>query len=221
MRHGTNPIMTLLDCSKAFDMCKYSIMFNKLLAKGLPAVVVRVLIVVYEKQFAWVRWGGAKSEVFPIVNGTRHGSVLSPTLFSIYMDEILVNLRKLGVGCYVGEVFMGAIGYADDLVLLAPSRTAMQMMLQVCEEFGARNNLLFSTDTDPDKSKTKCVFMCGKKKTVKPLPLYLYGRELPWVKTATHLGVELCEDGTMNSDIKHKTAAFIPRSLECSQSVLL
>ena len=74
--------------------------------------------------------------------------------------------------------------------------------------------MLFSTDTDPSKSKTKCVFMCGKKKTVKPLPLYLYGRELPWVKTATHLGVELCEDGTMNSDIKHKTAAFISRSLE-------
>ena len=124
MRHGTNPIMTLLDCSKAFDMCKYSIMFNKLLAKGLPAVVVRVLIVVYEKQFAWVRWGEAKSEVFPIVNGTRQGSVLSPTLFSIYMDEILVNLRKLGVGCYVGEVFMGAISYADDLLLLAPSSMA-------------------------------------------------------------------------------------------------
>ena len=71
------------------------------------------------------------------------------------MDEILVNLRKLSVGCYVGEVFMGAIGYADDLVLLAPFRTAMQMMLQVCVEFGARNNLLFSTDTDPNKSKTK------------------------------------------------------------------
>ena len=52
------------------------------------------------------------------------------------------------------------------------------MMLQVCEEFGARNNLLFSTDTDTNKSKNKCVFMCGKKKTVKPLPLYLYGREL-------------------------------------------
>ena len=67
--------------------------------------------------------------MFPIVNGTRQGSVLSPALFSIYMDEILLNLRNLGVGCYVGEVFMGAMWYADDLVLLAPSRTAMQMML--------------------------------------------------------------------------------------------
>ena len=103
------------------------------LKKGLPAVVVRTLITVYEQQYAWVRWGRAKSEMFPIVNGTRQGSVLSPTLFAIYMDEILVTLRNLGVGCYVGEVFMGAMGYADDLVMLAPSRTAMQLMLTACE----------------------------------------------------------------------------------------
>ena len=110
MRNGTQPIMTLLDCSKAFDMVKYNILFTKLLDKGLPAVVVRAIIVVYEKQFAWVRWGRARSEMFPIVNGTRQGSVLSPALFSIYMDEILLNLRNLRVGCYIGEVFMGVYG---------------------------------------------------------------------------------------------------------------
>ena len=214
MRNGSNPIMTLLDCSKAFDMVKYSILFNKLLDKGLPAVVVRSIIVVYEKQYAWVRWGNARSEIFPIVNGTRQGSVLSPALFSIYMDEILEILRDLGVGCYVGEIFMGAMGYADDLVLLAPTRTGMQMMLQACEEFGTRNNLQFSTDPDARKSKTKCVYMCGKKKVAKPAPLRLYGRDLPFVRTATHLGNELCEDGSMDMDTKVKTAAFITRSLE-------
>lgn len=94
-------------------MCKYSILFTKLLEKGLPAVVVRTLIVVYEKQYAWVRWGGARSQqMFSIVNGTRQGSVLSPALFAVYMDEILIKLRNLGVGCYVGGVFMGALGYA-------------------------------------------------------------------------------------------------------------
>ena len=49
---------------------------------------------------------------------------------------------------------MGAMGYADDLVLLAPTRTAMELMLKACEEFGKRNNLQFSTDPDPAKSKT-------------------------------------------------------------------
>ena len=213
MRNGTSPIVTLLDCSKAFDMVRYDILFRKLLDKGLPAVVVQVIIVVYERQYAWVRWDKGRSNMFSIVNGTRQGSVLSPALFSLYMDEILETLRSLGVGCYVGEVFMGAMGYADDLVLIAPSRTAMQMMLQACEDFGSRNNLLFSTDPDPSKSKTKCLFMSGKKRQHRPAPLSLYGRDLPFVSTATHLGNVLSQDGSMETDVREKTAGFITRSL--------
>ena len=204
MRHGTNPIVTLLDCSKAFDMCKYNILFSKLLDRGLPAIVVRTLVTVYEKQCAWVRWGSAKSDVFPIVNGTKQGSVLSPTIFSVYVDDLLIELRKLGVGCYVGDIFMGAFGYADDLVLLAPSREAMQLMLNTCQDHASRHNLLFSTDPNPNKSKSKCIFMSSSKSSVKPVPHKLYGVSSPWVQTATHLGNELCEDGTMNTDIRKK-----------------
>ena len=69
IRHGSSPIVTLLDCSKAFDMCKYDIMFTKLLDKGLPAIVVRSLVYVYEYQYAWVKWGTSQSNVFPIING--------------------------------------------------------------------------------------------------------------------------------------------------------
>ena len=50
--------------------------------------------------------------------------------------------------------------YADDLVLLAPSRSAMKSMLRTCEEFADLHNLKFSTDPEPAKSKTKCIFMC-------------------------------------------------------------
>ena len=47
-------------------------------------------------------------------------------------------------------------------------------------------------------SKTKCIFICGNKKNlVKPAPLTLCGRDLPWVRSATHLGHELHESGMM------------------------
>ena len=120
LRGGTNPIMTLLDCTKAFDMCRYDLLFLKLLDR-LPAIVIRTLIFVYQEQYAWVRWGKATSSSFPILNGTRQGSVLSPALFAVYMDELLVELRGLGVGCYVADMFMGAVGYCDDILLLAPT----------------------------------------------------------------------------------------------------
>ena len=155
----------------------------------MPAIVVRVIIRVYEDQYAWVKWGGTRSSLFSIVNGTRQGSILSPSLFALYVDELLVELRKLGVGCRVAGVFMGAVGFCDDILLLAPTRDAMQLMLNTCQQFATRNNLKFSTDPNPEKSKTKCIFVRGlSKREDKPANLYLDGKELPWVESAAHLG---------------------------------
>ena len=39
-------------------------------------------------------WNGTKSDYFNILNGTRQGSVLSPTLFSVYIDDLLQELRR-------------------------------------------------------------------------------------------------------------------------------
>ena len=79
---------------------------------------------------------------------------------------------------------MGAAGYADDLVLLAPSRETMAKMLEVCEEYAGKHNLVFSTDTNPKKSKSKCVFMLGKLGNnvplITPVNLQLEDRALPW-----------------------------------------
>ena len=97
--------MTLMDCTKAFDMCKFSTLFNRLLEKDLPPVVVRTLATVYQDQVAWVKWGGSRSTQFRITNGTRQGSVLSPVLFLVYIDLLLQELRALGVGCHLAGVY--------------------------------------------------------------------------------------------------------------------
>ena len=219
LRNGSHPILTVLDCSKAFDTCKFSILFNKLLDAGLPPVVIRVLMYVYQEQFAWVRWGDTRSERFSIINGTRQGSMISPALWSIYLDLLIKELRDLGVGCHVGGLYMGVVVYADDVLLMAPTRGAMQAMLDKCEQYASDHNILFSTDPDPAKSKTKCIFVCGaQKKLAKPAPLSLCGRELPWVSSATHLGHELSETGTMEQDVKEKRAIFISKSVEIRET---
>ena len=91
------------------------------------------------------------------------------------MDEIFQKLRKLGVGSHLGKLFCGAVGYCDDLLLLAPSRSAMmELMLKACEEYALENNLEFSTDPDPKKSKSMCIYMHGSlKKGQLPLNLSL------------------------------------------------
>ena len=205
----------LLDCSKAFDKCRFDLLFDKLLKRGVPAVVVRCLIFMYEEQTGCVKLAGKKSSTFRITNGTRQGSVLSPALFSVYLDDLLQELRDLGLGCHIGGWWMGACGYADDLILMAPVRSVLQEMLTVCQEYGRRHNLVFSTDPNPAKSKTKCVYFCGRvKDVVYPPPVKLDGKYLPWVVTAEHLGHTLHQLVSMDQDCRIKRTKFIDRTNE-------
>ena len=76
-------------------------------------------------------------------------------------------------------------------------------------------NLVFSTDPNPVKSKSKCIFMCGSVRNVQyPAALQLYGVDLPWVQTATHLGHELHQLCNMDYDVKTKRAQFIANSTD-------
>ena len=90
-------ITVTLDCSKAFDKCKFDKLFGKLIDRNVPAIVVRALIFTYEEQTGCVKLAGHRSDTFPIRNGTRQGSVASPAFFSVYLDGILSALRKLNL----------------------------------------------------------------------------------------------------------------------------
>ena len=96
LRNGTNPIVTVLDCTKAFDLCKFSILFNRISEAGVPPIIVRVLMNMYEEQHGWVRWGSVKSDTFRISNGTRQGAVLSPAFWAIYCDR---GVKAAGCWC--------------------------------------------------------------------------------------------------------------------------
>ena len=120
LRNGTNPIVTVLNCTKAFDLCKFSILFSRILDKDVPPIVVRCLMFMYTDQHGWFKWGKANSEKFCIKNGTQQGAILSPVFWAIYCDFRIKDLRVLGVGAHVGGIFMGVPCYADDVVMIAP-----------------------------------------------------------------------------------------------------
>ena len=47
----------------------------------------------------------------------------------VTIDDLLCSAADLGVGCMMGEFFVGILAYADDIVLLAPTANAMRVML--------------------------------------------------------------------------------------------
>jgi len=80
-----------------------------------------MLINMYLTQFGKIFWAGILSSQFPIFNGVRQGGVLSPLLSCVYIDNLLVRLSESGVRCYLGNNFVGALAYADDVVLVCPT----------------------------------------------------------------------------------------------------
>ena len=53
-------------------------------------------------------------------------------------------LKDSKVGCYVGRLCVAAVAYADDIVLLAPSVGAMRVLLNVCDEFAFKYDVVFN-----------------------------------------------------------------------------
>ena len=58
--------------------------------------------------------------------------MLSPVFFTVFIDELLHQLEQLGVVCFWKHYFVGAVCYADDIALLAPSPSTFKLMLKTC-----------------------------------------------------------------------------------------
>ena len=120
--------------------------------KSMPSLLVRLLLNMYEKQQVCTEWNGVFSSLsFSVQNGVRQGGVLSPILFTLYMDVLLKRLESSGIGCHIGNHYTGAVAYADDLTLLCPSRMGLQKMLHICEDYGRDYNVSHNS------KKTFCI----------------------------------------------------------------
>ena len=88
---------------------------------------------------------------FHCSNGIRHGAQLSPLLYNVYTDDLSHHLQATGVGWYAGGAWVNSLSYADDMVLLAPTVTALQTLLEVCRAYAGPHDIVYSS------TKTVCM----------------------------------------------------------------
>ena len=88
---------------------------------------------------------------FRLSNGIRQGGQLSPLLYNVYTDDLNHHLQATGVGCYVGGTWVNSQSYADAMVLLAPTVTALQTLLEVCRAYAGPHAIVYNT------TKTVCM----------------------------------------------------------------
>ncbi len=122
------------------------------------------------------------SEYFTICNGVKQGGVISPVLFCIYIDGLLIELENSGVGCYMGSVFAGTFGYADDLKLLTPTIRAMSKMVIICEQYVTRYDGMCNA-----KKSQVIIYSCSAKKVPNP-NITVNGKIVDVAQSVIHLG---------------------------------
>ena len=112
-------------------------------------------------------------------------------------------LSDAKVGCYIGHVFVGALAYADDIVLLAPTARAMRKLLSLCDEFASGFNVLFNA------KKSKWLYIRPKEDNksnscLKPM-FNIDGNAIEFLRQWPHLGNLINDIWDDKADILKKT----------------
>ena len=199
---GSEVFITLLDATKAFDRVHHGKLFKLLEKRNIPALVRRLLLDMYTRQRMKTTWNGALSDSFGTTNGVKQGGILSPILFCLYIDELLIRINESGLGCHIGHLSYAGLGYADDVTTLAPSMNASQGLMKICEDFGVEYNVIWNC------GKTYCLRI-GSNGLIPVRQIVLNGNVLKFKKKVRHLGNIVKHDLCDYDDIMFKKGVFI------------
>ena len=106
--------------------------------------LLRLFINMYINQKIQVKWKNALSNQYSISNGVKQGGCLSPTLFSIYINDLIDVLCSSNIGCRYGNHYMGVYCYVDGIYLLSPTLSGLKEMLKLCEDYALKHKIIFN-----------------------------------------------------------------------------
>ncbi|MCG8033679.1 MAG: endonuclease/exonuclease/phosphatase family protein [Candidatus Thiodiazotropha taylori] len=132
-----------MDSQKAFDKQDHKLTLCELYAQGVGGSLWTVVCDLYEGLTSRVKWQEELSEPFPVLQGVRQGGVLSPHLYKMYINPLLLDLEMANLGVFVGTVYTGCPTCADDLLLMSNYPAELQLMLSKCFRNSGRNKCTF------------------------------------------------------------------------------
>ena len=207
----SNVYACFLDLSKGFDKVNHFKLLDKIWDTNLSTNLKLIMKEFFLNQDAYVSYNNSNSQVRHIANGVRQGGVNSPLLFNFYLYSMIKDISVTTMGCKIGLNSFSVIAYADDLVALAPSQSALQVLIN---KINYNLNLL---DLTVNPSKTK-VIVFGKDKNwyrENNPEFYIADKKLDIVQNLEYLGVILTMSLNNSMDVQRLARAFLRQAFAC------
>lgn len=167
------------DLQQAFDMTWKTHIINKLCSWDIGGNCLTFIRNFLQNRSLQTKVNGAISKEYILENGTPQGSILSPTLFLIAINDILNDLQKP----------IKARLYADDMVIFVKGQSlnSLQILLQQflakLEFWSEKTGFRFSTE------KTQAVIFRRKNQNINDSRLYLHGQQIKLAESVKFLGL--------------------------------
>ena len=182
-----------MDFRKAYDMVWRDGLYFKLLHNRISPKFVRLLCDMYSRLQACIRFPNGISAPFPSLIGLKQGCNLSPSLFNIFVNDLISDLNKEETDApKLNQLSINCLLYADDLVIISESHKGLQKCMDILEAFTKKWHLQVNT------SKTKCLtFLRGRKPALPPC-IQLGGTPVQNCASYCYLGNVFSESGSLN-----------------------
>ena len=192
-----------IDFSKAFDSVDRNALWQKLLQNNISTCMLKMLMNIYRSVGAVVMTNEGVSAPFECELGVKQGCILSPTLFSLFINDLPEALNQVGINrisLVASEI--NSLMFADDVIMFAESPWGLQKELDVLENYCHR----WSLSVNVDKSKIMVFRNGGKLRNYEKW--YYMGQEMSTCTYYPYLGVSFSSvhSWTYNQKIRAERA---------------
>ena len=183
-----------VDFRKAFDSVWHKGLFLKLECLNISGNILEIIKDIYSKTTCSVKINDKMTQFFNYSKGVRQGCPLSPTLFNLYINDLINEVEAINPSPLHlhQEANVSCLLYADDLILLSRTQHGLQKMLDRLTEFCATWNLSVNT------KKTKCITFQKKSRLNKKDSFYVNKNKIENVTQYSYLGITINSAGSFH-----------------------